>query len=175
MDFCEEIKKITDLVEVVVLNCGTTEKTPYGEITQESWEKIMNLNLNCPFYLVQALDKMIEPESGRIIFISSVMGKYPHSSSLVYNVSKAAVISLANSLVKYYSDRKITVNSICPGFINTPYHDNRPQESIDKINSKIALNRFGESDEVSSLVMEIIHNQYINGSAIDINGGYNYY
>ena len=103
------------------------------------------------------------------------MGKYPHSTSLVYNVSKAAVNALSNSLVKYFADRKITVNSICPGFINTPYHQGRSKESFQKINSKIALHRFGEASEIASLCMEIINNQYINGANIDINGGYIYY
>ena len=135
----------------------------------------MNLNLNVPFYIIQYLSDYINGEVGRIILMSSVMSKYPHSSSLVYNVSKAGVNALSNALVKYFAKRKITVNTICPGFIKTPYHNNRSEESFNKINSKIALNRFGNSEEVASLCMEVINNQYINGANIDINGGYDYY
>lgn len=175
IDFCKEILKHTQEIDVLVLNCGITEKSNFGEISKESWEKVMNLNLNVPFYIIQYLSKYIKNEEGRIILMGSVMGKYPHSTSLVYNVSKSAVNALSNSLVKYFADRKITVNSICPGFINTPYHQGRSKESFDKINSKIALHRFGEASEIASLCMEIINNQYINGANIDINGGYNYF
>lgn len=175
MNFCEKILSITQKIDVLILNCGTTEKTPFGSIKKESWEYIMNLNLNVPFYIIQCLSNHIKNDSGRIILISSVMGKYPHSSSLVYNVSKAGVNMLAKSLVKYFADKKITVNSICPGFINTPYHKGRNAESFERINKKIALHRFGDSKEVTSLCMEIINNQYINGANIDINGGYDYY
>lgn len=103
------------------------------------------------------------------------MGKYPHSTSLVYNVSKAGVIALAKSLVKYFAEDKITVNSICPGFIETPYHKNRSLESYERINKKIALHRFGTPEEIASVCMEIINNQYINGASIDVNGGYDYF
>lgn len=175
VEFCEQILKITKSIDVLILNCGTTDKTSFGNIPKESWEHIMNLNLNVPFYIIQYLSQYIKSDSGRIILMSSVMGKYPHSSSLVYNVSKSGVDMLAKSLVKYFADRKITVNSICPGFIDTPYHKNRSEESFERINKKIALNRFGESNEVASLCLEIINNQYINGANIDINGGYDYF
>ena len=175
MEFCKKILKITKSIDVIVLNCGTTDKTPFGCITKESWEHIMNLNLNVPFYIIQYLSDYIKNDVGRIILMSSVMGKYPHSSSLVYNVSKSGVDMLAKALVKFFADRKITVNSICPGFINTPYHNNRTEESFNKINKKIAVQRFGNPEEVASLCMEIINNQYINGSNLDINGGYDYY
>ena len=175
MQFCEEILKITKSIDVLILNCGITEKSSFGEIEKESWEKVMNINLNVPFYIIQKLSNYINNDVGRIILMSSVMGKYSHSTSLAYNVSKSGVNALSNALVKYFADRNITVNSICPGFINTPYHKNRSKESFDRINNKIALHRFGETSEVASLCIEIINNQYINGANIDINGGYNYY
>ena len=175
IEFCKEIIKHTKKIDVLILNCGITEKSPFGNISKDAWEKVMNINLNIPFYIIQYISPYITNDRGRIILMGSVMGKYNHSTSLAYNVSKAGVNALANSLVKYFSDRKITVNSICPGFIDTPYHNNRSKESFDRINSKIALHRFGKTKEVSSLCMEIIKNQYINGANIDINGGYNYF
>ena len=175
MEFCDEILENTKEIDVLVLNCGITEKSPFGEISKESWEKVMNINLNVPFYIVQRLSENIRDNDGRIILMGSVMGKYAHSTSLAYNVSKSAVNALANSLVKYFADRRITVNSVCPGFINTPYHNTRSSESFDRINKKIALHRFGEAEEIAGLCMEIINNQYINGSNIDINGGYSYF
>lgn len=175
MNFCEKILKHTKSIDVLVLNCGMTEKSNFGDISKESWEKVMNLNLNVPFYIIQRLNENIKENVGRIILMGSVMGIYPHSTSLVYNVSKSGVNALSNALVKYFADRNITVNSICPGFIKTPYHDNRTKESFDRINNRIALHRFGNVEEIASLCMEVINNQYINGANININGGYNYY
>lgn len=173
--FCDRVKKITDNIDVLVLNCGIIDKTEFGNINKEEWEKSMNINLNCPFYIIENLRNIINDGSGRIILMSSVMGKYAHSTSLSYNVSKAGVIALSNGLVKYFAERCITVNCICPGFIETPYHKNRSKESFDRINNKIALHRFGKPEEVANLCLEIINNQYINGSTFDINGGYNYF
>lgn len=174
MEFCDEILNHTQKIDVLILNCGITEKSEFGDITKESWENVMNINLNVPFYIIQRLNTYL-CMYGKIILMGSVMGKYPHSTSLAYNVSKSGVNALSNALVKYFASRKITVNSICPGFIMTQYHDNRSKESFERIENKIALNRFGTVDEVASLCMEIIRNQYINGANIDINGGYNYF
>lgn len=175
--FCDLVKKITDSISVLVLNCGITEKSQFGDISKQAWENAMNVNLNCPFYIIQGLSNILKKEKnvGRIILLSSVMGKYPHSTSLVYNVSKSGVIALTRSLVKYFADDGITVNCICPGFIDTPYHMNRTKESFERINKKIALHRFGNPSEIASVCMEIINNQYINGSSIDVNGGYDYF
>lgn len=175
MELCDELLHYTKELDVLILNCGITEKSQFGEISKDSWEKVMNINLNVPFYIIQKLSPYIKDDIGRIILMSSVMGKYAHSTSLAYNVSKSGVNALSNALVKYFADRRITVNSICPGFIKTPYHDNRSQESTERINNKIALHRFGTTEEITSLCMEIIRNQYINGANIDINGGYNYF
>ena len=178
LSFCEKVKEITDEIKVLVLNCGITEKSEFGKIDKFAWENAMNVNLNCPFYIIQSLKDLLKKCYGggsRIILLSSVMGKYPHSTSLVYNVSKAGVIALSKSLVKYFAEDGITVNSICPGFIETPYHKDRPLESYERINKKIALHRFGTPKEIASVCMEIINNQYINGASIDVNGGYDYF
>ncbi len=176
LEFVEKIKNITDKVNVLVLNCGIVDKSEFGNIDQYAWENSMNVNLNCPFYIIQGLSDLLKKDKeGRIILLSSVMGKYPHSTSLVYNVSKAGVIALTKALVKYFCEDKVTVNCICPGFIETPYHNGRPVESYERINKKIALHRFGTPQEVASICMEIINNQYINGASIDINGGYDYF
>ena len=161
LSFCEKVKEITDEIKVLVLNCGITEKSEFGKIDK--------------FQSLKDLLKKCYGGGSRIILLSSVMGKYPHSTSLVYNVSKAGVIALSKSLVKYFAEDGITVNSICPGFIETPYHKDRPLESYERINKKIALHRFGTPKEIASVCMEIINNQYINGASIDVNGGYDYF
>jgi len=172
---CElvEVEKEIESLDVLVLNAGYTDRTEFGEIKLHEWEKVFDTNLTVPFFLVQALKDKIN-KNGRIIFISSVLADYPHSRSISYGVSKAGVNALVQNLVKFFAHKNITVNAISPGFVSTDWHKNKSKNQIDKIKNKIALKRFGETFEISSLVQEIIRNQYINGSIIDINGGYSY-
>ena len=98
-----------------------------------------------------------------------------YSSSLVYGVTKAAIHFLTKSLVKEFEPKGITVNAIAPGFIETPWHSARTQESYDRINRKIALHRFGTVEEVADMAYAVLSNGYMNGSVVDIHGGYDYF
>ena len=110
-----------------------------------------------------------------MLFMGSYAGQQAYSSSLVYGVTKAAIHFLTKSLVKEFEPKGITVNAIAPGFIETPWHENRTQESYDRINRKIALHRFGEIKDVADMAYSILTNNYMNGSIVDIHGGYDYF
>ncbi len=133
----------------------------------------MNTNLNVPFYIVQGLEKMIS-QGGSIIFIGSVLGIHPHARSLSYAVSKAAIHQMAKEMVKVFAGRSITVNVVAPGFVDTSWQKNKTEEQKEKIISKIAMGRFGYPEEIANLCMAIIDTPYINGSVLEINGGYSY-
>ena len=133
----------------------------------------MNVNLNSHFYLIRDLNELIAHNS-RIIFIGSLLGKFPHATSLPYGVAKSAVHSLAQNLVKDFADSGTTVNVIAPGFIDTEWQKNKPIEIRNNICKKTALGRFGEIQEVVNAVSFCINNPFINGAVIDINGGYSF-
>lgn len=145
-------------IEVLVLNSATTDFTPFPEMTPRSWAKVLDTNLNAPAFLIQALGDAMADQTGRIILMGSYvgMGAYPHARSVSYGVSKAGVHALTRYLVKYYSPRGITVNCIAPGTIDTSWHDEKTPE------------------DVAELCMAIIRNQYINGSVINLDGGYSF-
>lgn len=166
------IQKVTHTISVLILNAGVTERSDLYDMTQESWEYVMDTNVNAPFYLIQKLGKFIQDREGRIIFIGSVCGQLPHSVSISYGVSKAAVHQMSKELVKFFSPRGITVNTIVPGFIDTPRQKSKSPEHRKRIENKIALRRFGLSEEVASLCYEVICNPYINGANLNIDGGY---
>jgi len=173
MEFVEVVKTITTNIDCIILNCGITDRSAFQDISKESWEHVMNTNLNVPFYLVQALEHMLS-KGGNIIFIGSVLGIHPHASSLGYAVSKAAVHQMAKELVKVFAERGITVNAIAPGFVDTSWQKGKPEEQRKRIENKIALGRFGYPEEIANLCMTIIETPYINGSVLEINGGYSY-
>lgn len=172
--FIKEVLTITDHLECVVFNAGATDRSKFDEIKHENWEYCLNTNISAPVYILQGLKPFLTPSISRIIFIGSVCGILPHASSLAYGVTKAAVHQVAKDLVKVFADSKITVNAIAPGFTDTPWQLMKAPEHRKRIEEKIALGRFASPKEIASLCMEIVHNQYINGSVLSIDGGYSY-
>lgn len=174
MNFVTRIKKETDHVDWLVNNVGISTYAKYEDYTFEEWSKIVNTNLSVPVFLVKELRPIIR-EGGSILFTGSYAGQQAYSSSLVYGVTKSAIHFLTKSLVKELEPKQIRVNAIAPGFIETSWHKNRTPESYKRINRKIALHRFGEISEVADMAYEILKNGYMNGSIVDIHGGYDYF
>ena len=173
MNFVKKVKERISQIDCIVFNCGMTDRSAFRDITKDSWEQVMNTNLNVPFYVLQRLDDCLVP-GGNIIFIGSVLGIYPHASSLGYAVSKAAVHQMAKELVKVFAERNITVNAIASGFVDTPWQSTKSKEQKKRIEDKIALKRFGYPEEIANLCMAIIATHYINGAVLEITGGYSY-
>ena len=121
--FIEKIKEKTNSIDALVLNCGVTDRSKFEDISKESWEHVMNVNVNVPFYLVQGFKSMIV-ESGSVVFVGSTLGKFPHATSLSYGVTKAAIQSMAKNLVKFFEDKAVTVNAVAPGFVETEWQKN---------------------------------------------------
>lgn len=173
ISFAQKVKGIIEHIDCIVFNCGMTDRSAFCDISRESWEQVMNTNLNVPLYILQYLNDSLNP-GGKIIFIGSILGIYPHASSLGYAVSKAAVHQMAKELVKVFADRCITVNAIASGFVDTPWQSTKPKEQKKRIEEKIALKRFGYPEEIANLCMTIIDTSYINGAVLEISGGYSY-
>ena len=174
MFFVEALKKQTDHINWLVSNAGISTYAKYEDYSFEEWTRIVNTNLSVPVFMVKELRSMMV-EGGSVLFTGSYAGQQAYSSSLVYGVTKAAIHFLTKSLVKEFEPKGITVNAIAPGFIQTPWHENRTPESYERINRKIALHRFGEIKDVADMAYSILTNNYMNGSIVDIHGGYDYF
>ena len=172
-NFVKKIESITKSLNVIVFNVGITDRSSFEQITWEAWQKVFNTNLSIPFFLLKSLFNILTDGSS-IVFIGSLLGNIPHSSSLSYGVSKSAVHSLVKNLVKNLPQKNIRVNGIAPGFVDTDWQNDKPEWLKEKIISKIALKRFCTPNEISSLVMLLIKDSYINGQIIQVDGGYNY-
>lgn len=161
-------------VDYLICNTGIGTYKKFAEYTMEDWNHVMDTNISIPAFMIRSfLDIMVE--EGSIILMGSYAGIVPYSSSVVYSVSKAALIFLAEVLVKELEPKAIRINSIAPGFIETEWQKDRNQESRDRVNNKIALHRFGTPQEVADLCCSMMKNTYLNGSVINIHGGYNYF
>lgn len=174
MCFAREITERAGHVDWLVNNVGIGTYVKYEDYTFEEWTKVVNTNLSIPVFLVKEL-RPVMVKGGSVLFTGSYAGRQAYSSSLVYGVTKAAVHFLTKSLVKEFESKEIRVNAIAPGFIQTAWHESRSPESYERINKKIALHRFGEVSEVSDMAYAILTNGYMNGSIVDIHGGYDYF
>lgn len=167
-----QITKQIDILDVLVLNVGITDRTPFGSIMIEDWNKVMNTNLTNPFFLVQELKDKIRP-NGKIIFISSISGLTTDSTSIAYGVSKGAIHVLVPYLAKELSKTGITVNAIAPGYIDTNWHKGKSKAQIKRIEDKCLAKRLGTTKEISHAVNFIIENDFVNGQIIRVDGGFN--
>jgi 3-oxoacyl-[acyl-carrier protein] reductase len=162
-----------DTIDELVINAGTTSYTDFDKCTEDDYMRVMNTNINVPFFLVQAFKPSIT-KGGNVILIGSVLGQYPHSVSIPYGISKAALEFFAKCLVKEFAENDISVNAICPGFVDTPWQEKKDEQRRASINAKVAKGRFAEPEEIAEFAYSVIQNKYINGSILNIDGGYNY-
>jgi len=176
----EEVKIMCNIIRCkyrkinyLILNAGATNRNSFSDMTIDEWNYVINVNLTMPFFIVQSLVDCII-NGGSILFIGAVMGIYPHAISIPYAVSKAGVHMLSRQLVKHLAPYKITVNTIAPGFVDTPWQKSKPLEQRIRIENKIALKRFALPEEIAQLCWDISQNAYINGSLLEIDGGYCY-
>ena len=158
-------------IDCIVCNAGMTLRSSLQEIDEEGWERVMQMNVNSNVYLIRDLFDVI-PHESRIVFTGSLMGILPHSVSLSYGVTKAAVLALAKNLVKFFEGTNTTVNAVAPGFVETDWQKNKPQEIRNNIYNKTAIKRFAEPEEIADAVRFCINNGFVNGSVIEVSGGY---
>ncbi|MCQ2530840.1 MAG: SDR family oxidoreductase [Lachnospiraceae bacterium] len=160
----------------LVLNAASngTERNSFKNITRAEMAKMFEINLFSPFFLVQSFADSLA-EGGAVLFISSAMGIYPHSTYIPYGTTKAAEIFLAKSLVKEFAEQKVRVNAIAPHCIETEmFPGNRGEEQLSRMKASLAVGEFGKAEDVADLALTVLENQHMNGAVIKIDGGYDY-
>lgn len=172
-NFTRLIHERNTSVDCIVCNAGTTLRKSLTDINDEAWEQVMQVNVNSNVYLIRDLFDII-PNDSRIIFIGSLMAVHPHGTSLAYGVSKAAVHALAVNLVKCFEGTETTVNAIAPGFVETEWQKTKPQEIRNNIYKKTAIKRFATVEEIADAVKFCVKNGFVNGSVIEVSGGYSF-
>jgi 3-oxoacyl-[acyl-carrier protein] reductase len=151
----------------------TLRNATLPEIDDDGWEQVMMVNVNSYVYMIRDLYDVI-PHESRIVFIASLLGVHPHSMSLAYGVTKSAVIALAKNLVKYFEGTDTTVNAIAPGFVETEWQKTKPKEIRENIIRKTAVKRFATPNEIADTVRFCLENGFVNGSVIEVSGGYSF-
>jgi acetoacetyl-CoA reductase len=174
----EGIKKVeAELgpVDVLVNNAGITKDAPFHRMTPDQWYAVINTNLNSLFNMSRPLwDGMRSRKFGRIVNISSINGQKGQFGQANYSAAKAGDIGFTKALALEGARAGITVNAICPGYINTEMVQAVPKEVLDKsILPLIPVGRLGEPEEIARCVVFLASDEasFITGSTISANGG----
>jgi acetoacetyl-CoA reductase len=162
-------------VDVLVNNAGITRDGAFHKMTLEQWNAVINTNLGSLFNMTrQVIEGMRARKFGRIINISSINGQKGQFGQVNYSAAKAGDIGFTKALALETAKGGITVNAICPGYINTEMVQAVPKEVLDKsILPLIPVGRLGEPDEISRAVIFLAADEAgaITGSTLTINGG----
>ena len=171
--FIEYVKSQTDHLDCIVCNAGMTIRRSFTEMKDEEWDAMMDVAVNSHYIMLREFFPLI-PNGSRVLFTGSQMGVDPHATVLAYGVTKAAVHALCKNLVKEFEGTGTTVNAIVPGFVDTPWQAEKPEEIKQNIYKKTAIHRFASVDEIVDAFRFCIDNPFVNGSLIEVNGGYCY-
>jgi 3-oxoacyl-[acyl-carrier protein] reductase len=173
IQYINKLKSEVPVVDVLILNAAATDRTSFENMKLESWERIMRVNVTIPFLFTQSLIHNIKHSMDKcIIFTGAIMGIYPHPLSIAYGVSKSAEHSLSKNLIKFLEPYGIRSNVVAPGFVETEMQKDKPVDIRESICNKLAIHRFANLDEIVDAYLFVINNKYINGSIIEIDGGY---
>lgn len=171
--FKEGLQERFRSLDYLVLNAGTTCRGSLAQLKPEDWARVLNTNLTIPLFLTQMCAPWLR-QGGCILFLGAVMGQYPHALSLSYGTSKAGIHYLTQALVKEFEGAGVRVNCVAPGFVETDWQKDKPTPIRRSIESKLALHRFAQPEEIAQLAWAVLQNPYMNGSVVKIDGGYCY-
>ena len=161
-------------VEILVNNAGITRDDLVLRMKRSDWDDVLSTNLTGAFLLTQAvLRAMLKNRWGRIINISSVVGRTGQAGQVNYAATKAGLIGMTQSLAREVAARGITVNAVAPGYIETPMTAVLTQEQTAAMMAAIPLGRAGTDSDIAHAVLYLASEGagYVTGAVLDVNGG----
>ncbi|MEI0488070.1 3-oxoacyl-[acyl-carrier-protein] reductase [Brachyspira pulli] len=175
---CKEVVAKTiekfNSIDILVNNAGITKDMLVIQMDDNAWNDVISTNLSGAFYMSrEAAKNMLRARKGKIINISSVIGKMGNAGQVNYSAAKAGIIGITKSMAKEFAPRNICVNAIAPGFIQTDMTDVLPEDTVKGIMSITPLKRLGTAEDVANLVLFLSSDMsnYITGEVIAVDGG----
>ncbi|MDQ0315143.1 acetoacetyl-CoA reductase [Amorphus orientalis] len=169
-----EIEKKLGPVEVLVNNAGITRDATLHKMTWEQWKEVVDTNLSSMFCMTRpVINGMRERGFGRIINISSINGQKGQMGQANYSAAKAGVIGFTKAIAQENARKGITVNAICPGYIDTDMVAAVPEKVLEGIIAQIPVGRLGKAEEIAAVVAFLASDAaaFMTGSVLTANGG----
>lgn len=161
-------------IDVLVNNAGITRDGLLMRMSDEDWEKVMDVNMTSCFYTCRAcMRSFMKAKRGKVINVSSVVGLMGNAGQTNYAASKGALISFSKSLAKEVASRNITVNCIAPGYIDTSMTEKIPEAKRQEAISHIPLARMGKPEDIAEACLFLASSaaDYITGQVLVVDGG----
>ncbi len=177
----ESVQKTVDAVlekweklQILVNNAGITRDTLIPRMQDEQWDEVINTNLRGAFLFTRAVTRpMMQGRYGRIINIASVSGLMGNPGQANYSASKAGLIGMTRSVARELATRKVTVNAIAPGFIETEMTEKLGEKVLEEVTSRVPVRRLGLPDEIVGAVLFLASSTaaYVTGQVLTVDGG----
>ena len=162
-------------IDILVTSAGITGATAaLHEYPIDSWERVVDINLNGVFYCCRSIvPVMLENSYGRIVNVASVAGKEGNPNASAYSASKAGVIGLTKSLAKELATLGVIANSITPATFDSPILDQLPKSQVEYMLSKIPMGRLGNVEESAAMICFMASEEcsFTTGATFDTSGG----
>ena len=177
-DQCEEmvkqIKADFGSIDALVNNAGITKDGLLARMKESDYDAVIAVNQKSVYNMMKFVcGVMMKQRSGKIVNVASVAGLYGNPGQVNYSASKAAIIGMTKTVAKEFGSRNINCNAVAPGLIRTPMTDVLSDELKAKMLDAVSLKRFGEPEEIASVVSFLVSDNasYITGQVIEISGG----
>ncbi len=171
---CHDISGDFDAIDVLVNNAGVTRDSSFRKMDREAWDEVINTNLNSVFYVTRLfIDSMAARGWGRVINISSIVGRVGNFGQANYAAAKAGLIGLTKTLAREYARKGVTVNAIAPGFVKTRMLDGVPEKAMEAVLERTPVGRLGDPMEIAASVLYLASPAagFVTGHVLDVNGG----
>jgi NAD(P)-dependent dehydrogenase (short-subunit alcohol dehydrogenase family) len=181
----DEARAANGPIEMLIVNAGIAESAPFHKMTRDSWDRIIAVNLTAAFDCAQAaLPDLMASENGRLVFVASVASLRGVPYAAHYAASKHGLLGLMRSLAAEYAKTNLTVNAVCPGYVDTPMTDQSiarvsqitgrsEQDSRSAITNMNASGRLVDPDGIGTMILTLClpQSRDVNGAAVTIDGG----
>lgn len=161
-------------IDILVHNAGVTRDNLFLRMKDEEWDQVISVNLTAGFRLARAIGKgMMRRRSGRIIFVTSVVGSMGNPGQGNYAASKAGIVGMAKSLAQEIATRSVTINCVAPGFVDTAMTGALDEKQRARIVGNIPMGRMGTPNDVAAAVVYLASDEaaYVTGATLHVNGG----
>ena len=170
----KQIKADFGTIDALVNNAGITKDKLLARMSEDEYDAVIAVNQKSVFNMTKLVTAvMMKQRNGRIVNVASVAGLYGNPGQMNYSASKAAIIGMTKTTAKEFGSRNITCNAVAPGLIRTPMTDVLSDELKAKMIEAVALRRYGEPEEIASVVSFLVSDNasYVTGQVIEISGG----
>lgn len=161
-------------IDVLINNAGITQDALVSKMTEDQWDRVINVNLKGAFNCIQAvIEVMVNQSKGVIINASSISGVCGNIGQTNYAAAKAGLIGMTKTLAKELGKKGIRVNAVAPGFIITPMTSKLPEKILEMMKEKTPLRRLGEPLDVAYAYLYLASDEanFVNGAVLNVDGG----